>query len=126
MNLFEDTKNKIRLILEKRFEFVNNRKTDLEERNEKVSFLNHMKEHNVVIDFDDFIVNDENVYWGGNVGGILEFVFKIGKEEKDSRLFFNYLDEFNETNQSHLDMIEDIKTYYDLFYKRWKGEIDND
>lgn len=100
-----------------------NKATAYDQPNEEKKLLNNFKDINVNIRFIDLEVNDDYVFWGGTVDGIIQFIYKVTPEDATSGVEFNYLDDFSPDNPENEDIINRIKGYYDSFYKYWQSNL---
>lgn len=100
-----------------------NKATAYDQPNEEKKLLNNFKDINVNIRFIDLEVNDDYVFWGGTVDGIIQFIYKVTPEDATSGIEFNYLDDFSPDNPENEDIVNRIKGYYDFFYKYWQSNL---
>lgn len=100
-----------------------NKATAYDQPNEEKKLLNNFKDINVNIRFIDLEVNDDYVFWGGTVDGIIQFIYKVTPEDATSGVEFNYLDDFSPDNPENEDIVNRIKGYYDSFYKYWQSNL---
>lgn len=100
-----------------------NKATAYDQPNEEKKLLNNFKDINVNIRFIDLEVNDDYVFWGGTVDGIIQFIYKVTPEDATSGIEFNYLDDFSPDNPENEDIVNRIKGYYDSFYKYWQSNL---
>lgn len=102
---------------------MRNRKTVYDQSREESNFKKNFDDLNVSIDFIPLEVYDNLILWGGTVDGMIQFVYKVTRDDKTSGVEFNYLDEFTVDNPDNDEIIERIENYYDQFYRYWRDNI---
>lgn len=104
-------------------EVEGNKATAYDQPNEEKKLLNNFTDINVNIRFIDLEVNDDYVFWGGTVDGMIQFIYKVTPEDATSGVEFNYLDDFSPDNPENEDIINRITGYYDSFYRYWQANL---
>ena len=97
--------------------------TAFDQKNEEEKFRNFFNDLNVNIDFIPLEVYNNLVFWGGTIDGIVQFIYKVTREEKTSGVEFNYLQDFPPDNPDNDAIIKKVESYYDSFYKYWRNNI---
>jgi len=100
-----------------------NKITKFDQKKEEERFLDFFRNLNVSIDFVDLEVYDDFVFWGGNVDGVIQFVYKVTPNEVTSGVEFNYLDDFVPEDEDNQEIIDLIESYYDIFYRYWRDNL---
>lgn len=100
-----------------------NKETVFDQKNEEEKFLKIFDDMNVNVKFIDLEVYDNLVFWGGTVGGVIQFVYNVTPDEETSGVKFNYLEDFSPDNPENEEIINRIESYYDTFYKYWRNNI---
>lgn len=100
-----------------------NRITKFDQDREEEKFKNFLRKENVMIRFHPLELRDNLVFWGGNVDGVIDFVFKVTSEDATSGVEFDYQEGFNPENPENSDLIKKIEDYYNIFYKYWRDEL---
>lgn len=75
---------------------------------------------NVLIDYEDLVVYDDVVYFGGTIDNQLQFVYKVAEDEEIAGVELNFLDDFNADNEDNKEIIDKVEKYYDIFFRYWK------
>lgn len=100
-----------------------NKETVYDQPEEERKFLNFFNDINVSVKFIDLEVNNNLVFWGGTVNGIIQFIYKVTPDEATSGVEFNYLDDFSPDNPDNDMIVKMIESYYDTFYKYWRNNM---
>ena len=100
-----------------------NKETVYDQPEEEKKFLNFFNDINVSVKFIDLEVNNNLVFWGGTVNGIIQFIYKVTPDEATSGVEFNYLDDFSPDNPDNDMIVKMIESYYDTFYKYWRNNM---
>jgi len=100
-----------------------NKETVYDQPMEEKKFLNFFNDINVSVKFIDLEVNNNLVFWGGTVNGIIQFIYKVTPDEATSGVEFNYLDDFSPDNPDNDMIVKMIESYYDTFYKYWRNNM---
>ena len=99
------------------------RKTAYDQKEEEDKFRKNFEDLNVVVDFKPLEVTDNYVLWGGTIDGMIEFVYKVTRDESTSGVDYIYSDELSGDNPENQEIVDRIEQYYDTFFKYWKKEI---
>lgn len=62
-------------------------------------------------------------FWGGTISGAIQFTYTVTPNKTDSGTEFNYLPEFSVDDPDNQQIIKNIETYYDTFYKYWQDNF---
>ncbi len=100
-----------------------NRKTVYDQKREEVNFINALKDLNVIVDFNDLKIYDDEVIWGGIIDGIIEFKYKVTKNENTSGVEFDYLTGFSPDNPDNEIIVDRVEKHFDSFYKYWRDNL---
>jgi len=100
-----------------------NKKTPYDQKYEEQKFLDMFRDLNIVVDFIELEIYDDYVFWGGTIDGIIQFVYKVTKNELTSGVEFNYLKGFSPDNTENDEIIKRVEAYFDMFYKYWRDNI---
>jgi hypothetical protein len=100
-----------------------NMKTVFDQGAEETKFLNHFKDIPVNVKFIPLEINDNLVFWGGTIDGVIQFVFKVTPNESTSGVEFNYLEDFSPDNPENDEIIKRVEAYYNTFYKYWQNNM---
>jgi hypothetical protein len=100
-----------------------NKETVYDQPEEEAKFQNFFNDMPVSVKFIDLEVNNNLVFWGGTVNGIIQFIYKVTPDEATSGVEFNYLDDFSPDNPDNDLIIKMIESYYDTFYKYWRNNM---
>lgn len=97
-----------------------NQVMELDQDREENKMRNFFKDLDVVIDYIELEVYDEGIFWGGTIDGVIQFVFKVTPNERDSEYQIYYLDDFDKDNPDNEEISKRIELYYDEFFKFWR------
>jgi len=100
-----------------------NMKNIYDQGTEEEKFLNFFDDMNVSVKFIDLEVNDNLVFWGATVDGIIQFIYTVTPDEATSGVQFNYLEDFTPDNPDNELIVKMIESYYDTFYKYWRDNV---
>jgi hypothetical protein len=107
-----------------------NLKTAYDQNNEEEKFRNYFDDMNVDIKFIPLKIQDDLVFWGGTIDGVIQFIYTVTPDEKTSKIEFNYLPDFSPDNPDNDMIVKKIESYYDIFYKYMRDNVlsmnDND
>lgn len=102
-----------------------NLKTVYDQSNEERKFRSEFDDLNIIVDFIPLKIYDNYVFWGGTIDGMIQFVYKITPNEKNSGVTFNYTDDFSADDPDNEEIVKRIEKYYDIFYEYWRNNIFN-
>lgn len=100
-----------------------NMKTVYDQGTEEQKMLNYFKDLPVNIKFIPLEINENSVFWGGTIDGIIQFTFKVTSDESSSNVEFNYLEDFSPDNPDNDEIIKRVEAYYQIFYKYWQNNM---
>jgi len=100
-----------------------NKITKFDEDRERDKFIRFFNDLNVYVDFINLEVYDNFVFWGGTIDGLVQFIYKVTKEDKSTGVEFNYLGDFNPENPGNDAVIERVEKYFDIFYRYWRNNL---
>jgi len=92
---------------------------------EKDKFRNVFKDDNVDIDFDDFIVTDKGIIFGGTIDGQIQWAYRVAPEEQLSGVDYNTIEGFDPSVPENAAIIKKLESYYDTFYDFCRDNILN-
>lgn len=101
------------------------RSLEIDQNTEEEKFRNYFRDLEVVVDFIELEVYDKGVFWGGTIDGIIQFVYKVTPNEKDSGFDVYYLEDFDKNNEDNQEIARRIELYYEEFFKYWRDNILN-
>jgi len=101
----------------------NNKKTDYDQQIEEKKMSEDFKDLNVNLEFEELEVYDKGVFWGGNIDGQVQWVYKVTPDEITSGFEINHVPDFDINNEDNKKMMDKIEDYYDTFYKYWRNNI---
>mgnify|MGYP005854050131 CR=1 FL=1 len=104
-------------------EDLQDKETVFDQNIEEEKFRNFFNDMNVSIKFIDLEVFDDFIFWGGTVDGVIQFVYKVTREEDSSGVEFNYLEDFSPDNPENEEITGRIESYFDIFYKYWRDNV---
>lgn len=110
--------NKMRILNEN-----DSKKTVYDQPLEEEKFLNNFKDININVKFIELEIYDDLVFWGGTIDGIIQFAYKVTRDEATSGVEFNYLPDFSPDNPENEDIVNRVEGYYDAFYKYWQNNL---
>jgi hypothetical protein len=99
------------------------RKTVYDQPLEEEKFLNNFKDININVKFIELEIYEDLVFWGGTIDGIIQFAYKVTRDEATSGVEFNYLPDFSPDNPENEDIVTRVEGYYDAFYKYWQSNL---
>jgi hypothetical protein len=97
----------------------------IDQANEEEKFRDYFRDLEVVVDFIELEVYDNGIFWGGTIDGVIQFVYKVTSNEKESGFDIYYLEDFDKNNEDNQEIARRIETYYDEFFKFWRDNILN-
>ena len=100
-----------------------NLKTDLDQSEEEKKFREYFNDLQVDIKFAGLDVYERGVFFGGNIDGQIDFVFKVTDNETTSGYDINYTKDFDPNQEDNAEVIKRIELYYNIFYKYWRDNI---
>lgn len=100
-----------------------NRKTVYDQTTEEEKFTAFFDDMKVNIKFIELEIYDNFIFWGGTIDGVIQFVYKVTPDEKNSGVEFNYLNDFSEDNPENEEIVGRVESYYDTFYKYWRNNM---
>lgn len=101
------------------------RSLEIDQNTEEEKFRDYFRDLEVVVDFIELEVYDKGVFWGGTIDGIIQFVYKVTPNEKDSGFDVYYLEDFDKNNEDNQEIARRIELYYEEFFKYWRDNILN-
>jgi protein required for attachment to host cells len=104
-------------------ENTQNMETAFDQKAEEDKFRQFFKDFNVNIIFGDLKVFADAVLWTGVIDGVLMFTFQATPDEATSTVTIDKTPDFSEDNPDNQEIIERIKSYYDIFYKYWRDNV---
>lgn len=104
-------------------ENVEDKETVYDQSIEEEKFRNFFNDMKVSIKFIDLEVFDDFIFWGGTVDGVIQFVYKVSRDEDSSGVEFNYLEDFSPDNPENDEIVGRIESYFDNFYKYWRDNV---
>lgn len=110
----------IRKLNENFEETKKNLATEFDRTREELNFKNYFNNLNVSVVFIPLEVSSDYAFWGGTIDGIVQFMYSVTKDETTSGVDFNYLDGFSPENEDNDEIVNRVKSYYDIFYKYWR------
>ena len=113
-NLNEDVEEPQKLV---------NKETVYDQPMEEKKFMNFFKDMNVSVKFIDLEVANNQVFWGGTIDGIIQFIYRVTPDGEKNEVEFNYLDDFSPDNPDNDLIIKMVESYYDTFYKYWRNNM---
>ena len=103
-----------------------NKETNYDQKREEEKFRDFIEELNVNVEFENLVVENDLIFWGGTVDGVIQFTYSVTPNEKTSGVKFNYLDDFSVDTPDNQEIVENIQNYYDTyFYKYWRDNVLN-
>jgi hypothetical protein len=104
-------------------EISTNRITPFDQKSEEEKFNAYFDDMNVDIDYEELIVKDNLIIWGGTIDGVIQFVYTVTPEENTSGIQFSYLPNFVVNDPDNDKIIKKIESYYNNFYKYFRNNI---
>jgi hypothetical protein len=100
-----------------------NKKTAYDQKTEEEKFRTFFDDINVDIKFIELEVFNNLIFWGGTIDGVIQFIYKVTPDDSTSGVEFNYLEDFSSDNPENQNIIDKVKSYYDIFYKYWRDNM---
>lgn len=113
-----DSIKKMRMLNE-----VSNRALEIDQKREEKNFNNYFSDLGVITDFIELEVYPNGIFWGGTIDGVIQYVYKVALNEKDSGYEIYYLDDFNKDNPDNQEISKRIELYFSDFFKFWRDNL---
>lgn len=94
--------------------------TPNQQKKEEEKFNNSLQNNEVSVRYENLVVLDNGVFWGGTIDNQLQFVYTVTPDENTSGVEFNYLEGYNPQDPENNEVIKNVESYYDEFYKYWR------
>jgi len=106
------------------------KKTAYDQRDEEDKFIKYFQDADIEISpkFEQLEVytNPLWVFWGGEVDGIMVFVYSVTADEATSVWEIDYLPDFSPDAPKNELIAKLIETYYEIFKDFWRDELMQD
>jgi len=101
------------------------KKTIYDEEEEKNKFISYFKDADLTISakFVPLEVYDNWVFWGGEVDGVMAFVYSVTPDESTSVYEIEPLEDFSPDAPKNELIAKLIETYYDIFKEYWRDNM---
>lgn len=99
---------------------TDNKKTIFDQKDEERKFREAIKNYNVDVQFEPIEILDNAIIWNGTIDNQIQWSFLVTPDENVNGAKFNYAKTFDDTKPDNEELIKDIKSYYDTFYKFWR------
>jgi len=104
-------------------EALEDKETVFDQSIEEEKFRNFFNDMKVSVKFIDLEVFNDFIFWGGTVDGVIQFVYKVTRDENTNGVEFNYLEDFSPDNPENEEIVGRVESYFDNFYKYWRNNV---
>lgn len=101
------------------------KKTIYDEEDVKERFINYFKDADLTISakFVPLEVYDSWVFWGGEIDGVMAFIYSVTPEESTSVYEIKPLEDFSPDAPKNELIAKLIETYYQTFKEYWRDNM---
>jgi len=101
------------------------KKTVYDQKTEEEKLISYFKDGDLDVSakFAPLEVYDNWVFWGGDIDGIITFIYSVTQDELTSVYELEYLPDFSPDSPKNALIAELLKTYYDSFKEFWRDNM---
>ena len=88
-------------------------------------FKNVFRDYNVSFEFENFIILNGGIIWGGSLDNQIQWVYKVTDDDTTSGVELNFAPEFNPDEEDNKKLIDLIENYYNIFFKYCRDNFIN-